>query len=55
MKTNELKKLAIEFSEFISESGSTDIEAVMSEFWIAKFAVSNQQREAELLEFWMKS
>ena len=52
MKTKELKKLSSEFSEFLSESGSTNIEGVMSEFWSAKFGVNNKEREAELLEYW---
>jgi hypothetical protein len=52
MKTKELKKLSNEFSEFLSESGSTNIEGVMSDFWFAKFGVNNKEREAELLEYW---
>jgi len=52
METTELKKLSSEFSEFLSESGNTDIESVMSEFWSAKFGVNNEQRELELLEYW---
>jgi len=52
MKTKELKKLPSEFSEFLSESGSTNTKGVMSEFWSAKFGVKNKEREAKLLEYW---
>ena len=44
MKTTELKKLASEFLSFLAESGNTDTESVMSEFWAAKFGVSNKER-----------
>ena len=52
MKTKELKKLSKEFSEFLAESGSTDIESVMGEFWCAMFGVINYERQDELLQFW---
>lgn len=52
METKKLKKLAKEFSDFLVDSGSTDIDGVMGEFWFAKFGVSNEEREKELLTFW---
>lgn len=52
MKTKELKKLSSEFSKFFFESGSTNIEFVMSEFWFARFGVTNKEREEELLQYW---
>ena len=44
--------MAEQFTEFLSETGSTDIKGVMSEFWFAKFGVNNKEKEAELLEYW---
>lgn len=55
MKKSELKKLANEFSEFLSETGNTNAESVMREFWTAKFGVNNEERESELLEYWTKN
>lgn len=55
MKTKKLKKLSSEFSEFLAESGSTDTESVMGEFWSAKFGVSNKERETELLNYWKEN
>lgn len=55
MKTKELKNLSSEFLEFLSESGSTNIEGVMSEFWSAKFGVTNKEREEELLQYWKEN
>ena len=52
METKKLKKLAKEFSDFLVDSGSTDIDGVMGEFWFAKFGVSNEERQNELLNFW---
>lgn len=55
MKNTELKKLANEFTDFLVESGDTDIEGVMGEFWFAKFSVTNKKRQEELLEFWVNN
>ena len=56
MKTKELKKLSSEFSEFLAESsGNTNIECVISEFWSAKFGVTNKEREEELLQYWKEN
>ena len=55
MKNQELKKLASEFSEFISETGSTNIEAKMREFWFTTFSCNNAEREAELLQYWKEN
>jgi hypothetical protein len=51
MKTKELRKLEKEFMPFLAESGELDVERVVSEFWFAKFGVSNEAREKELYEF----
>jgi hypothetical protein len=51
MKTRELKKLEKEFMPFLAESGELDAEQVVSEFWFAKFGVSNEDREKELYDF----
>ena len=51
MKTQELKKLEKEFMLFLAESIELDVERVVSEFWFARFGVSNKERERELYEF----
>jgi len=55
MKTQELKKLEKEFMLFLAESieldVERDVERIVSEFWFARFGVSNKERERELYEF----
>ena len=51
MKKRELKKLAKEFSSWMTTANNTPEQAIR-EFWAAKFSVSNEEREAELLEYW---
>ena len=49
MKTSELKKLAVQLSEFIGEDFE-NIEGKVREFWFATFGCNNAEREAELLK-----
>ena len=53
MKTQELKKLEKEFMLFLAESIELDVDVIseLSEFWFARFGVSNKERERELYEF----
>lgn len=48
MRTNELKKLKKEFDEFYQDG---EIENNVREFWSAKYGVSNEDRENELIDY----
>jgi hypothetical protein len=54
MKTTELKKIAVQFSEFLG-TDFDNIESKMSEFWFATFSCNNAEREAELLNYWKEN
>jgi len=51
MRKQELKRLAKQFSTFMEYSGSYPAQSVR-EFWAATFGCNNEEREAELLEYW---
>ena len=51
MKTKELKKLEVEFCDFIVDSTLEEAEDQISEFWFAKFGCNNTTRETELFNF----
>jgi len=56
MKTQLLKKLSDEFSDFLSESATPEnTEEEVRSFWFAKYGVNNSNKETELLNYYMNS
>ena len=54
MKNSELKKLAAQFSDFLG-TDVENIEGKMKEFYFATFNCNNEEREAELLNYWQEN
>lgn len=56
MKTQLLKKLSAEFSDFLAYSATPEnTEEEVQSFWSARYGVNNSNKEAELLNYYLNN